>query len=126
MKCFFVWRTIIGPIRAAIKRSDIASNAYDNEFKITRDQNEKYEVCYWHNWYNCSLLLNSRYDLIVNFDNEGFVVCKKGKYGIFNAKKNKIVVPYMYEEFNVDYSQGTLTRNSKRTIFNQYGERVMY
>ena len=98
----------LGPLTAAIHRSSVSRNAYDiedttNDNKITRND-----------------------DLIVGFDYEGFVVCKDGKCGIFNAKKNKMVVPCVYEKFDVDYSQVKLTRNGKRTNFNQYGERVMY
>lgn len=120
----------IGPIRAAIRRSDIASNSSDieetsNDYKITRDQNERYGVCYWHNWYNCNQLLDSRYDLIVGFDYEGFVVCKDGKYGIFNAKKNRMVVPCQSENFHLEYRQVVIERNGKKTTFNQYGERLM-
>lgn len=121
----------LGPLTAAIHRSSVSRNAYDiedtsNDYKITRNEDDKYGICYWHNWYNCNQLLDSRYDLIVGFDYEGFVVCKDGKCGIFNAKKNKMVVPCVYEKFDVDYSQVKLTRNGKRTNFNQYGERVMY
>ncbi|MCM1510973.1 MAG: hypothetical protein NC116_09700 [Clostridium sp.] len=122
----------IGPIRAAIRRSSIASNAYDiedtcSEYKITRNRDGQMGVCYWHNWYNCKQQLYSCYDEVIRFDWEGFVVCKNGKYGIFYAPKNIMVVPCIYDQCKLDEDECNviLNRNGQNTKFNKFGERIL-
>ncbi len=127
---FMILWWFLGPLSAAINRNSISNNAYDieltpHQYKLTRNKKEKIGVCYWLNWYNCKMLLTLNFDSIVRFDEETFVINKNGKFGLYNAKKDKIVVSCKNSSFFIDGAFVTFDSNGKKQKFNKYGERIM-
>ena len=120
----------LGPLSAKIKRSKISNYAYDieltpNVYKTIRDKSGNLGICYWYNWYNCCLLLVPKYNRIQRIDNDGFIVSTKGKFGIFNAKLQKMVVKPMYSSYEIVGNFVNFSNKNTTEKFNKYGERIM-
>ena len=121
---------IIQPLVASKKRKKISINAYDieltpNIYKLIKDKSGKIGICYWYNWFNCRLLLESKYENAFHLGEDAFVVKDNGKFGIYNAKKRTIVVPLNFSNMRFDGDFVILSNKDITEKFNSYGERIM-
>lgn len=119
-----------GPLSAKCNRSNISKYTHDieltpNVYKLIRSKSGELGVCYWHNWYNCCLLLAPRYNKIQRFGNDAFIVNVKGQWGIYNAKMRKMVVRPIFSSYKTVGNFVILSNKNITEKYNTYGERIM-
>ena len=120
----------LGPLSAKSNRFTISKYTHDieltpNVYKLIRDVSGNLGICYWYNWYNCHLLLAPSYNQIQHFGNDAFIVNIKGKFGIYNAKLQKMVVKPLYSSYEFDGNFVIFSNKNATEKYNTYGERIM-
>lgn len=131
---YFIWFIpyfVIIIVYAYFKRSRIFQSAYEievtpNNYKLIRNKSNMVGVCCWYNWYNCELLLSSKYEEIEHFGKEAFIIGKNNRYGIYNAKQKKLVVQIDYNNYEFVDDFVILSSFKVKVKYNIYGERIMF
>lgn len=120
----------LGPIIASANRASISRSANDielspNDYKLIRNSQGRIGVCYWHNWYNCELLLPAMFDNIEHFASESFVITVNGKHGLYNARNKKMHIKPIFERYKIDGNFVVFSTENSKVKYNCYGERVL-
>lgn len=120
---------LIGPIMAFVNRARISRNAYDievttSDYKLIRNNLGRIGVCYWHNWYNCKLLLPTKFDNIEHLTPESFVITIDSKHGVYSADKNIYIKP-VFETYKIEGKFVIFTTANSEVKYNCHGERVL-
>lgn len=115
--------------------SKLRKNAYDienshNTFRLIRNRQGRMGLCKWGLSYDCArmVILESKYAHIERTSKGLFIVTDtKRKMGLYNAKKNKWILPCEYDLIIEDsYHNDYTVKDGNRTLrYNQHGERVM-
>lgn len=115
------------------KRRDLISkNVYDieveiSEYKLLRNQ-DQYGLCYWKNWCENELLLESVFDRIARSEAETdvFIVQKGCSYGLFNARINTMVLDVKFSSIKHIRDDIYLASSSTgEQKYNSMGDRIL-
>ena len=128
----FVGMWIFAFISYAMNRKEISDNAYDIEVtphktKMIRNREHYIGLCYWNNYTDNKLLLPANYEKIEKGCGESFIICHKGKYGIYSYDGNKIIADCVFDRIEVlSETVYQLSKNGDISKMNLNGDRVLY
>ena len=69
--------------------------------------------------------LKMQYSKITRVSDEMFICERRGRYGVYNAAKRKVIVPVNYENLKFDGNRFVATKGGAVTVFTDKGYRVV-
>lgn len=95
-----------------------------SRFKIVRSKRMRYGLTRW-GYAGARSLIRMKYDRISRINDDTFICCRNGMYGIYNATKKKMVIPVKCESINVEEGKIIALKDGVVSIFNDRGYRVV-